>query len=157
MPTYLNYKYFFFHFELRSDPDPIFFQQSRIQGKKSDPHPCLNVCHKRMFTHELHFQYTTNKSINYFDSGCWVEYIQQQSGCGRCCGHGERPARGQMCVEVRIHTLDSTARLRLSGSTISKINNPNTCNLKCRRGKKEGRKERRRKLHQKKDERNRII
>ena len=38
MPTYLKYEYFFY-FELRSDPklgpDPILFQLSRIEEKKS--------------------------------------------------------------------------------------------------------------------------
>ena len=29
MPTYLNYVYIFFYFELRSDPDPIFFPDTK--------------------------------------------------------------------------------------------------------------------------------
>ena len=38
----------FFHFEFRSDPDPIFFPAEPDPGEKiSGPHPCLigdNVC-----------------------------------------------------------------------------------------------------------------
>ena len=43
MPTYLIYKYiFFFHFELKSDPDPIFSHpDSDARKKVSDPHPCV--------------------------------------------------------------------------------------------------------------------
>jgi len=44
MPTYLKYKYFFFHFVLRSDPeldpDPIFLEpDSDPRKRNSDPHP----------------------------------------------------------------------------------------------------------------------
>ena len=43
MPTYLIYEYFF-HFELRSDPDPIFSSDEPDPEEKiSDPHPCRNL------------------------------------------------------------------------------------------------------------------
>ena len=41
MPTYLTYKYIFFHFELGSDPD--------LNTKISDPHPCIE---EKPFNHK---------------------------------------------------------------------------------------------------------